>query len=285
MPGLVRDAHDIAGTKIINANPRNPDDGIPRASGLTLLFDPTTGKIICAMEAAHISAIRTASVSVLSMRLLHAKEMTTLCVLGAGVIGRAHVRLFAACFPSIRNIYLYDANRNRALALARAIQRRRGNGIRVDVTASPQMAVASSQAIVASTTTTKGYIHFDWLTPGTTLLNVSLDDALPDVLLRAHLLVVDDWNLIRNDSRRLLGRMYQSGLVVGPDHCQPAVGSRIRKVDIELGALVGCPGKGRKKDTDVVVVNPFGLSIEDIVIAWAVYRRALKTDLGVRLRR
>src|SRR4051794_3884923 len=40
MPAFMQVPARVAGTKIINANPANVDHGLPRASGLTLLFDP-----------------------------------------------------------------------------------------------------------------------------------------------------------------------------------------------------------------------------------------------------
>ena len=66
MPGYVGGAIARAGTKIINANAANPDNGIPRASGICLLFDPETAQVVCIMDATYISATRTASVTVLA---------------------------------------------------------------------------------------------------------------------------------------------------------------------------------------------------------------------------
>src|SRR5262245_53527492 len=39
MPGWIGGDHPAVGTKIINGNPSNPSRSVPRASGLTLLFD------------------------------------------------------------------------------------------------------------------------------------------------------------------------------------------------------------------------------------------------------
>src|SRR2546429_9684995 len=46
MPGYLGGEIDSAGTKIINGNIANPQRGFPRASGLTLVYDTITGRII-----------------------------------------------------------------------------------------------------------------------------------------------------------------------------------------------------------------------------------------------
>ena len=53
MPGLLA-APVVAGTKIINANTGNPDNGLPRADGLTLLFDASTARPSVILQAAEI---------------------------------------------------------------------------------------------------------------------------------------------------------------------------------------------------------------------------------------
>src|ERR1700739_3568011 len=70
MPAYVGGKFSAAGTKLINSNPANPKRGVPRASGLTLLFDEENVRVTCVMEGAYISALRTAAVSTLSVSLL-----------------------------------------------------------------------------------------------------------------------------------------------------------------------------------------------------------------------
>nr|MDP9295939.1 ornithine cyclodeaminase [Actinomycetota bacterium] len=81
------------GVKLISANPANVDTGLPRASGLTLLLDPDTARVRCVMDAAHISALRTAAVTQLSIELLASPGSELVAVLGAGELARAHVTM------------------------------------------------------------------------------------------------------------------------------------------------------------------------------------------------
>ena len=69
MPAMLlgpdRSAHAI-GTKVINGSPGNVSRGLPRASGLTMLFDPLTARITTVTASQHLSALRTACVSVIA---------------------------------------------------------------------------------------------------------------------------------------------------------------------------------------------------------------------------
>jgi ornithine cyclodeaminase/alanine dehydrogenase-like protein (mu-crystallin family) len=274
MPGFVRGSVAAAGTKVINGNPGNVRRGLPRASGVTMLFDVTTARITCIMEGAHISALRTASVTAVAVGALHGRALT------------AHLDLLPARLPALRDIRLFDLDGDRAVALQRAVSPAcAARGIRIEIAPTPEDAVRPAQLIVPVTTTTQGYIPFDWLQPGALLVNVSLDDPMPDVALRADRLLVDDWPLVKADSRRLLGRLYRAGQIVGPDEPRPAGDHGPRPVDATLGQVLTGERPGRCREDDIILVNPFGLAIEDIALASAVHGAAARLGLGVWLER
>ncbi len=276
MPGYVGGAFRSAGTKVINANPRNPLRGQERASGLTMLFDDVSARIMCVMDAAYLSSVRTASVSALSVELLRGPRLQCIAVLGAGVLAHAHLDLLLSRWPEISRVLVFDLDQARTERLSAGIAAR--FDIPVESAASAEQAVRSADVVVTATTATSGYVPFAWLPPGCVVVNVSLDDLLPDVMLNADLLVVDDWELVRADSRRLLGRMYRERTIIGP--VDPACGDPCRRVDGEIGDLVLGRMQGRRKNEDIVVVNPFGLSIEDVALATRVFQVAETEGLG-----
>ena len=261
MPGVVGGR---PGVKLINANPPNPARGLPRASGLTVLFDPDTARPVCVLEAARISCVRTAAVTALAVDLLAAAPIERMAIIGAGALARCHIELLRTRVPQLREIRIHDQDPARA---------RKGPGrfLALVACATAEEAIRGAQLVVPVTTTTRGYIRHEWLAPGALLVNVSLDDALPEVLLRADRLFVDDLGLIVADEHRLLGRMLRGGELGG--------------VDGSLGELLTGACEGRRGAEEIVVVNPFGLAIEDIAVADAVYRRAREVGLGTPLRR
>lgn len=281
MPGLVGRSRPVVGTKVINANPANPKAGIPRASGLTVLFDHETARPVCILEAAHISALRTASATVLAADLLRTGPLARTALIGAGAQADAHLGLILSRLPGLEHVTLFDTDPERANELHDRHGELAGErGIRLEIAASARSAIDGSQLVVTLTTTTTGYIPFEWLSPGTTLVTVSLDDPLPDVVAKADIVVVDDWQLIRSDDRRLLGRLYRQGLVCGPEE---SPGPGCRKVDTTIGDLALGRGRGRRFAEEIALVNPFGLAIEDLALAQIVYETALANGLGQRL--
>jgi ornithine cyclodeaminase len=78
--------------------------------------------------------------------------------------------------------------------------------------------------------------------------------------------------------------MYRSGEIIGPVDPAPTT-KHVRRVDAHLGDIVAGRQAGRQSDDDIVLVNPFGLSIEDIALAASVYREAQRLQLGTRLKR
>jgi ornithine cyclodeaminase len=280
MPAYVGGEFQAAGMKVINSNPLNLSRNIPRASGLTLLFDPWTARIVCAMEGGFISALRTASVSALAMHYL-AADLESLAVIGTGVIGTAHIEVAARTFPRLKRVLLFDIKSEAARTAAQRITQKGDLSLlAVSVKDTAVAAVREADVVVPATTVTSGYIPHSWLKTGALVVNVSLDDLLPDAVLRSDLLFVDDWNLVKEDSRRLLGRLYRAGALAGPRD-QSTNGKR--RVDGELGDLVAGKHLGRTDSEQRIIVNPFGLAIEDIAFASRVFRIAEARGLGTYL--
>jgi N-[(2S)-2-amino-2-carboxyethyl]-L-glutamate dehydrogenase len=150
--------------------------------------------------------------------------------------------------------------------------------VRLRVAHTAERAIRGAELVVTVTTATEGYIELGWLVPGALVVNVSLDDVRPEVVLGVEVVVVDDWRAVRTDRRRLLGRMAREGLVTVP-------GADGGPVHAELGDLLLGRRPGRRGEHDRVLVNPFGLAIEDVALAVRVYAAARRLRLGAGLER
>ena len=286
MPGYLGRTPHVAGTTIINKNICNQGRGLPRVNGLTLLYDDTTVRVKCIMEAAYLSNLRTASVTMLAVNLLQGQPIHCIALIGAGMLGRVHIDLLVKNLPQLQRILIFDLNRKYIEILrndlAELFQKYQ---VVLQETATAEEAIFPAQLIIPVTTTTMGYIRFEWLAPGSILVNVSLDDPLPEVVLKATTVIVDDWNLVRSDQKRLLGRMYREGRLIGPDEQSETLSRACRRVDMELGDLVLGTRVGRRSQRDIILVNPSGLSLEDLVLASRVYQKAQEMNVGVWLER
>lgn len=285
MPGaLTTDTRSIIGLKTINASLANPDRGIPRSQGFTLLLDQETARPVALMEAAYISAMRTAAVTALAARHLACEAPRAVAFLGCGTLAQAHASLLLNTLPTLNEVVAYDISPGRAQSFLDFVKKLPG-GERVTAKAvdDARGCVAGADLVVPVTTVTQGYIEPDWLKPGTLIAHVSLDDLTEAAVLDADLVVVDDWGLVRDDPRRLLGRMHRAGTLLGPDG-EPRTGvspqARTKQVDATLGDIVIGRHPGRHSEADIVISNPFGMSILDVAVADRVGSEAESRGIG-----
>ena len=282
MPGFLEGELSVVGTKIINASTANPDRGLPRASGVVLLFDATTARLRCVMQASHISALRTAAVSVLACQLLLTSQAATAAIIGAGPLARHHATLIAQRLPQITLCRVFDLRPERSAALCADLSELTGpDRITFESADSARAAVAGADLVVPCTTSREGYVQRDWLKDGCVAVNVSLDDLCEDVLVGADRLYVDDWDLVLADEHRLLGRLARTGRIAGPEQT-PNGG---RRVTGTLGQLILGKCEGRSANDQLCVVNPFGLAIEDLSLAHRVYQVARMRSMGAEILR
>ncbi|MFF4772575.1 ornithine cyclodeaminase [Microtetraspora fusca] len=270
-------AGDDRGCKIINASMGNERNGLPRAHGLIVLNDPESAMPRCLMEGARISALRTAAVSVVALEAVRPlADVGHVAFLGCGRQAATHLELLRQHCPRLSRVTVFDADRGRAERFAADA------GMRVQVVGTALAAVRDAEITVAVTTTTTPYVELDWLPPGGIFVNVSLDDATEDLLLGCDHLFVDDWALVAADSHRLLGRLYRAGKAAAPDAPGDARG---RRVDAELPVLVSGGYHRPIAAHERVVINPFGMGMNDIALAAAVYERAVSEGVGRWLER
>jgi ornithine cyclodeaminase/alanine dehydrogenase-like protein (mu-crystallin family) len=285
MPGGIRagGSHRL-GLKVINASLGNVARGLPRSQGFTMIFDPETARPMVIMEAAYISALRTAAVTTVAAKHLGRSGLTTAALIGCGTLAKAHLALLPSALPTLRQVRLFDLDAGRAETLAGALRTDPlTRYLDTMVTSDPRDCVRGAELVVPVTTVTEGYLPFEWLEPGAVVGHVSLDDVLPDVVAGASLVLVDDWGLVSHDHRRLLGRMYRAGTLLGPDgrhHPDATPDPGARMVDGTLGEVLLGVRPGRRSADDVILVNPFGMSILDIALGAAVHERAVERDLG-----
>src|SRR5205807_3412221 len=78
------------GTKLVSLFPGNAGGPLPTHQAVILLFDAANGQPIALMDGTHITAVRTAAASALSVEHLARPGARILALLGSGVQARAH---------------------------------------------------------------------------------------------------------------------------------------------------------------------------------------------------
>lgn len=173
MPGYVPGMGMAA--KLVTVFPGNHERGLPSHQGVVALFDSETGSLQALLDAATVTAIRTAHNAAVAADLLARPDATSLCILGAGVQGREHLRAFAD-LRSWTSIRVSSRNIEHARAIAREFPR-------CTVVEDFNEAVAGSDVVCCCTDSQEPIFLSDSVQPGAHVSSVGRGAEVPAGLL------------------------------------------------------------------------------------------------------
>ncbi len=268
MPAWLRDG-DLVGLKWVAAFPDNRSHDLPAINGLVVLNDAETGLPTWIMDASRITAVRTAAVSGVALRLLQPAVVERVAILGAGIQARSHIEVVRALLPDAV-LVLYDRHPERAEALAEEV---RGGGGSVDVVEDARSAAGSAQVVVTVATlgASSQVMGPDWVAPGTLVVAVDFATYVSAELARvAGTFLVDDLAqfLAYRDAGYFDGYPEPTG-TMGEALERPRLGSESTDA----------------RTAGVDVVSHLGVGLADVILADAIARRADAAGLGVELAR
>ncbi len=236
MPAYLRD-QDVAALKWVSGYPANKARGLPYISGLLVLNDAETGLPIAVMDAAEITAARTAAASGVCVRRWAPEGWSTAAILGCGEQGRFHARLLNELNPDV-TIRAFDPHPERSASLEGRIEQV------PDVAAAVQGAevVVSAAPIVEKPEPT---ISTDWLAERYLVLPIDFDALFqPGPIEAAGLFLVDDVGQF--EYYRSLGHFQDwpdPGGSVGSALASDGSPARVACVNLGIGALDAAFGK------------------------------------------
>jgi ornithine cyclodeaminase/alanine dehydrogenase len=183
-------ARGLLGCKWISIFPGNPTQGLPTASGLVLLNDHRTGVPVCVMEAAALTAARTAAVSGACVRAL-SPGGGHVAITGAGVQARSHLRVLEALgTPEV----VVFARRQQARDELAAWAVRHTPGLRVRLLADVEQAVRGAAVVVTALSIglEGAELRPEWVRADALLLPLDYASSVGRALAGSGVLVADD---------------------------------------------------------------------------------------------
>jgi ornithine cyclodeaminase/alanine dehydrogenase len=115
MPAYLKDL-DVVAMKWVSGYPDNPARGLPYISGVIVVNDAATGVPLAVLDAAEITAARTAAASGACVRAFAPEGWSVAAILGCGEQGRYHAQVLRALNPA-SEIRGYDVVPERAAGL------------------------------------------------------------------------------------------------------------------------------------------------------------------------
>ncbi len=254
LPAFLGGEDDVAGIKWISSFPANTDSGLPRASAVLVLNDYATGYPFALLEAAGISAARTAASAALAATALGGSRTRTVGIVGSGVIARTIARYLAAAGVRLTDAVCHDLDDDSARTLAGHMARQHGAGSRTGTLDE----ALGADLVVLATTALAPYIGTEHtLRAGQVVLNVSLRDITPELLLTAQNVVDDvDHCLKANTS---------------PHLAEQFLGNR-SFIDGTLADVL--KGRITLDPERPVVFSPFGLGVLDLAVGHRLFEQA-----------
>jgi alanine dehydrogenase len=253
MPAL-GDGHALL--KWVTSFPRNPARGLPTVTGLVLLSDADDGRLLAVLDAAAVTALRTAAAAVLAAEVLGRADAQSVAVIGAGANGAETARMFAA---RGREPMLFDVDTGRAEAVAGSV------GARVSTNAAEALAC---DLVVTVTPGSSVLYEPGSLRPGQHISLLGADGPGKAEVAIAELeharLFCDDWEQASHGGE--IARAVEAGLLARDDVT-------------ELGAVLSDDAPGREHPDDVTLFDSTGLAIQDLAIAKVAYAKVNELDL------
>ena len=257
MPGFAA-GPNIIGVKLITIFPANGPAGLPSHQGLVVLFEGTHGQPVLLLDAAELTAIRTAAVSAVATRLLARQDASTLAVLGTGEQARKHVEAISLV-RRIDRIHIWGRNEVRAKALCDELISR----YPVQVCPTPKAAVDTADIVCTVTAAAQPILEGKWLKEGAHLNVVGSSTPTNRE--------VDTPAMLR---ARLFTDRYESLFREAGDFIIPKNEGKITDSHAlgEIGKLVTGAKEGRTGPEDITLFKSLGIAAEDLYAAWHVYR-------------
>lgn len=243
--------------KWVTSFPGNPARGLPTVTGLVLLSDAEDGRLLAALDAAAVTALRTAAAAVVAADALCRAEASSYAVIGCGPNGAETVRMLIAhgLAPVV-----WDLDEARRAFVAERL------GARVAASAEEAL---RCEVVVTVTPGAVALYPEGSLEPGQHVSLMGADgpgknEVAPAELRRAHLFC-DDWEQASHGGE--LATAVSGGIVA-------------RDQVTELGAVLTGAADGRRSAEDVTLFDSTGLAIQDLAIAKAAYAKA--GELGLQ---
>ena len=268
MPGFIRENPATMGIKVTGVYPDNYLTLYDSHQGAILLFDVQFGCLLSILDAASITAIRTAAASAAATKILARKGASELALLGSGVQAEKHLEA-VSLVRELRKVKVWSLPYDHTLRFIDKVSSRYSFDIQPARTSDE--AISEADIICTVTSSKTPVLKGSALKLGAHINAVgacerSSRELDSDAVLRSRLFS-DSRESLFNEAGDFLIPLDEG--VINKDHFLG-----------ELGELLTGRISGRKSVGDITVYKSLGLSIQDLACSQYIYRKALNRNIG-----
>jgi ornithine cyclodeaminase/alanine dehydrogenase-like protein (mu-crystallin family) len=268
MPAYRGGAEPAFGVKAIGIFPGNTARGKDTHQGAVALFDGETGELTALVNAAAVTAIRTAAVSGVATRLLAREDAVDAAIVGSGIQARSHLAALAAVRP-LRRVRV--ASRRFEHARRFAEETGRQHPFAIEPVETVEEALKGALLVATVTDSAEPVVKREWVARGAHLnvvgASVAAKREVDSATMAASRLFVDRRESTVNEAGDYL--MPLADKAIGPDHIQA-----------ELGEILTGARRGRTSPDEITLFKSLGLAVEDLAAASLACRRAREAGAG-----
>ncbi len=267
MPGYLADP-ECFGVKLVSLIPRNKPPLYSSHLGLVLLFEAEHGQPVALLDAAEITAIRTAAASGLATRLLANPDAGDLALLGAGEQARSHLEAMLTV-RTLRRVRIWSRDGAKAADFARIEGAK--HGIVIETSPTAREAVIDADIICTLTKARDPILLGDWLSPGAHL-NVVGSSIAGAAEIDTAAVVKARFYVDYRESTRNEGGEYRRALEAGAISPAHILG--------EIGEVANGSQPGRRSSSDITLYKSLGIAPQDLASAHYVLHQARAAGIG-----
>lgn len=230
--------------------------------GMLLLHQLETGQLLALMDAAHLSALRSAVVAALAAEVLSRADASRVALVGAAAPAAMHLKCLRLV-RSLTQLRVFDEDHPRAFELAARMQSTLHLPSRSTNTV--EEAVADADIVVVVGTAREPLVTPGMLPPGCHVTSLGLETA------GRRGVALDEF----------AGPVFCDNAGLAQGH--GAMGALGLAGGTELGQVLAGRSAGRASPDQRTVFSHMGLPFQDLVAAWQVYQGAVHDDAITRL--
>ncbi len=266
MPGY-SNSPECFGLKVVNIMPKNHGTPVSSHVGTMILFEASSGVPLAIIDAARLTAFRTAAASALATNILARENSSVLTLIGTGEQAHAHLSALALV-RDFQEIRVCSQSLERAQAFASSYA---DDGLSIKPYDNVSASIDGADVVCTMTNASSPFLFSEMLQEGMHINLVGAStpnrqEADASVVFKSRYFI--DYEPSAKAQAGELIDAYQSGQ------------EGTKKWPDEIGKVLSGHVVGRIKDDDVTVYRSLGVVMQDLAVAWYLNEQARAKGVG-----
>jgi ornithine cyclodeaminase len=261
---------DSFATKLVAVAPDNVTKNLPVTNGAMLLNDGATGMPLALINASKLTALRTGAVGAVGVRLTTPETETSFGLIGCGVQG-THQAIFACAVHPINTVYYFDPAEARVSEMVSLFKTYHPNVKLVRCASGDEVVQYAAIIVTATTSTAPVFTDDEGLVRGRHFISIGSYKPSMQELPNSVYKLAKELSIDSEFAKAETG-----------DIINPIKNGLIKEDQVyTIGKLL--MGKRKLEVNKTTVFKSTGMALFDLYVAEAMYREAVRKNVGTEV--